>query len=209
MTPLIAAVLLLVASHAVPAHGAVRTAMTDRLGLTGFRAAHSLVSAAALAVVVAAYRVAEPGLWVWYPAHEARYATIAVMPLAVFLLIGRLTRRPGTGPRGVYRITSTPGSMAALLWSLGHLAVAGDQRRVVLFAGMLAIAIVSLVRNAGLAEPRGLAGTIPFARILAGRERLAFHEIGPWPPALALLLVAALLTLHPLVLGVDPLAGIL
>ncbi|NYZ15192.1 hypothetical protein HL658_21850 [Azospirillum sp. RWY-5-1] len=209
MTPLIAAVLVLVASHTVPSHGAVRGAMTDRLGLRGFRTVHSLVSAAALAAVVVAYRAAEPGLWVWYPVFEARYATIAVMPVAAFLLVGRLTRRPGPEPCGVYRITTTPGSMAVLLWSLSHLAVAGDQRRVILFAGMLAIALVSLVRNAGLANPPGLAGTIPFARILAGRERLEPREIGLWRPVLALLLVAALLALHPLVFGVDPLAGLI
>lgn len=209
MTPLIAAVLVLVASHALPAHGAVRAAMTARLGLRGFRAVHSLVSAAALAAVVAAYRAAEPGLWVWYPVFEARCVTIAAMPVAVFLLVGRLSQRPGAEPRGVYRITTTPGSVGVLLWSLGHLAVAGDQRRVILFAGMLAIALVALVRNAGPANPPGIAGTIPFARILAGRERLALSEIGLWRPVLALLLVAALLVLHPLVFGVDPLAGLL
>lgn len=209
MTPLIAAVLALVASHAVPAHGSVRTAVTGRLGLRGFRAVHALLSTAALAAVVAAYRAAAPGLWVWYPAFEARYVTFAAMPVAVFLLVGRLTQRPGAEPRGVYRVTTTPGSMAVLLWSLGHLIVAGDQRRVVLFAGMLAIALVSLVRNAGLANPPGLVGTTPFARILAGREQLALSEIGLWRPTLALLLVAALLALHPMVVGVDPLAGLL
>lgn len=209
MTPLIAAVLFLVASHAVPAHAAVRTAMTERMGLRGFRTVHSLVSVLALAAVVAAYRQAEPGLWIWYPAFEARWLTIGVMLPVAVLLVCRFTQRPAGEPYGVYRITTTPGSMAVLLWSLGHLAVMGDQRRVILFAGMLAIALVSLVRNAGVARPPGLPGTIPFARILLGRERLAPGEIGLWRPLLGVALYAALLALHPLVFGADPLAGIL
>lgn len=209
MTALTAAVLLLVASHAVPVHAAVRRALTGRLGLRGFRILHSLVSVLALAAVVAAYRQAEPGLWIWYPAFEARWLTIGVMLPVTALLVGRFTQRPAEEPYGVYRITTTPGSMAVLLWSLGHLAAVGDQRRVILFAGMLAIALVSLVRNAGVARPRGLLGTIPFARILLGRERLVPGETGAWRPALALLLYAALLALHPLVFGVDPLAGVL
>lgn len=209
MTALTAAVLLLVASHAVPAHAAVRRALTGRLGLRGFRVLHSLLSVAALAAVVVAYRLAEPGLWIWYPAFEWRWLTIGAMAVASVLLVCRFTQRPAGEPHGIHRITTTPGSMAVLLWSLGHLAVMGDQRRVILFAGMLAIALVSLVRNAGLARPAGLMGTIPFARILLGRERLVAGEIGVWRPLLGLLLYAALLALHPLVFGVDPLAGIL
>lgn len=209
MSSLIAAVLFLVASHALPANRSVRTVLTERMGMRGFRALHSLVSVLALAAVVAAYRQAEPGLWIWYPAFEARWLTIAVMLPVAVLLVCRFTQRPAGEPHGVYRITTTPGSMAVLLWSLGHLAAMGDQRRVILFAGMLVIALVSLVRNAGVARPRGLLGTIPFARVLTGRERLAPGEIGVWRPLAGVLLYAALLALHPLVFGVDPLAGIL
>lgn len=209
MDALIAATLFLVASHAVPAHPGLRARVIDRFGVPGFRAVHSLLSVAALAAVILAYRAAEPGLWLWYPAFEDRHLTLAAMPLAMILLVCRFTERPA-GARGIYRITATPGSLAVLVWSLAHLVVMGDQRRVVLFAGMLAIALVSLARNAA-ARPAGVAAALPFLRILRGDDRIgaALAEIGWWRPALGLLLYGAALALHPLVFGVDPLAGVL
>ena len=48
---------------------------------------------------------------------------------------------------------------------------------------------------------------MPFAAIVAGRNRLAFGEFGLWRVAVALVAWVALLVLHPLVIGVQAFPG--
>jgi uncharacterized membrane protein len=209
MIMLSVAILFLVASHVVPSHPAIRGRLMEALGRGAYLAAYSLVSAAALAFVVAAYRHAGPGAMLWSPAPENRYAALAVMPFAVLLLTCRLTQSPSRAG-GIYRITSTPGSLGVLLWSLVHLMNVGEARTVALFLGMAAIAVASLLRNAAASGKGdgGAVAAIPFARILSGAGRPVAAGIGLWRVLLALAATGLLLHLHPLVIGVDPLAGI-
>lgn len=201
------AILFLIASHVVPSQTAIRRSLMESVGRRAFYAGYSLVSVAALAMVIAAYRAADPGTWLWYPAFEGRYVALAVMPVAVLLLTCRLTQSPSR-MAGVYRITTTPGSLGVLLWSVVHLLNVGEARTVLVFLGMAAIAVASLLRNAARARPPGMIGVVPFARILVGSERLALAEIGIRRLLLALGVTVLLLLLHPIVIGVDPLAGI-
>ena len=209
----------LFASHAVPSWPGVRPALIARMGRTGFVTLHSLLSLAALALFAHAYLAAEVGGWVFFPAEGAAKLVVALMPAAVFLVVARLMRRAGEPqaprpPAGVFRITRHPGSVGILLWALLHLQATGDVRRVILFATMAAIALFAIAKNDWVlrraATPEAAAyraGTsiIPFAAILAGRQRLAPGEIG-WAPVLAALATyAALLVAHPHVFGVDPL----
>lgn len=212
MLMLSVATLFLVASHVVPSHPAIRERLKGALGRRAYFTAYSLVSAAALAFVIAAYRHAGPGTLLWSPAPENRYVALAAMPFAVLLLTCRLTQSPSRAA-GIYRITSTPGSLGVLLWSLVHLMNVGEARTIVVFLGMAAIAVASLLRNAAASGGRGGAvAAIPFARILSGAPvsgcRPAAAEIGLWRVLLALAATGLLLCLHPLVIGVDPLAGI-
>jgi uncharacterized membrane protein len=205
MLMLSVAILFLVASHVVPSHPAIRERLMEALGRGAYFTAYSLVSAAALAFVIAAYRHAGPGAMLWSPAPENRYVALAVMPFAVLLLTCRLTQSPSRAA-GIYRITSTPGSLGVLLWCLVHLMNVGEARTVALFLGMAAIAIASLLRNA--AASGGAVAAIPFARVLSGAGRPVLAGIGLWRVLLALTATGLLLYLHPLVIGVDPLAGI-
>ena len=199
------AILFLIASHVVLSQTTVREALIAAAGPQGFRIGYSLVSTLALLAVIAAYRNADGGPWLWTPGMEDRYIALVLMPLAFFLLVCRFTQKPEIG-QGIYRITTTPGSLAVLIWSLVHLMNVGEARTILVFVGMLVIALASLVRNAGKVG-HGLVGAIPFARILSGRDRLALREIGLWRPLLALVLTKLVLLLHPLVIGVDPLTG--
>lgn len=205
MLKLCAAILFLVASHVVPSQTAVRGWLVAALGRGPFLVAYSLVSTAALAAVIAAYRAADAGIWLWQPAFASRYAALAAMPVAVLLLVCRLTQDPERRA-GIYRVTTTPGSLAVLLWSLVHLLNVGEARAVAVFTGMAAIAVASLLRHAALTG--GLAGAVPFARILAGTERFVPAEIGIWRPLLAVAVTALLVHLHPFVIGADPVAGL-
>lgn len=211
MAPLALSLAVLIGSHIVPSAPGVREHLLAVLGRRWFYALYSLVSVAALAAVVLSYRAADPDIWLWTPGVGARHAAILLMPLALILLVGRLTTRPDpAGPRGIYRVSCVPGSLAVLIWALLHLANVGAARTVLLFAAMAGIALFALVKNVARAGPlHRRAGILPFGGALRGRMTIAWGEIGWWRPGLAVLLYAVLVTLHPLVIGVDPLAGIL
>jgi uncharacterized membrane protein len=100
------------------------------------------------------------------------------------------------------------------LWAAGHLAANGDLPSLVLFGGMLALALFgmrAIDRKARRRDPVGFAAfeartsVVPFAAIAAGRNRLVWSEIGWWRLALAALLYAVLIGAHPHVIGVSPL----
>ncbi|UEM02418.1 hypothetical protein JL101_020825 [Skermanella rosea] len=211
METLILATLFLVGSHVVPGLPGMRSSLIEALGRRMFLAVYSIVSLAALVLLVWSYRTADAGTWLYLPSVEARTLAVLAMPVALFLLVGRLTTPAGSPePVGIYRITAVPGSLSVLLWTLLHLAVLGGTRQVIVFAGMAAIALFSLVRNWQAASPaRRRAGILPFSGMIRGREKLVWNEIGWGRLLLALAVWAALLLLHPVVIGPDPLAYLL
>ena len=210
MALLIAATVLVIASHVVPSAPGLRERLIGTFGRRGFYAGYSLVSLVTLGLLIWAYRAAGPQGWLYTPPPAARIIALAVMLLATFLITARLTTpAPPDGPIGIYRVTAVPGSLGVLLWALVHLLNLGEARAVVVFAGLAVMTLIALVKNLGLAAPayRDI-GWVPFAAIVSGREILLWREIGRWRVALALLVYASLLYLHPIVIGRDPLAGI-
>ena len=215
----LASAILLFASHAVPSWPGVRPALLGRLGRPGFIALHSALSLATLALFVLAYRAADTAGHLFFPADGAAKLAVALMPVALFLMVARVTTRFGEPqaprpPAGITRITRFPGSVGLLLWALLHVQATGDTRRFILFATMAAIALFAMVKNDWVlrhapspeaAAFRAETSAVPFAAILAGRQCLAWNEIGLARPLGALALYAALLYAHPLVFGVDPL----
>jgi uncharacterized membrane protein len=208
MVCLILATLFLTASHIVPGLPQTRAYLIEALGRRVFLTLYSAVSLAALVLVVWSYRSADPGMWLYFPPLEAKTFAVLAMPIPLFLLVGRLTTpaRPEE-PFGIYRITGVPGSLSVLLWTLLHLAALGGARQVIVFAGMAAIALFALVKNWRTAtSAQRQAGILPFAGILRGDQRLKWGEIGWSRLLLTLALWVALLLLHPVVIGPDPLA---
>lgn len=215
----LAAAFLLFLGHAVPSWPGVRPALVARLGRAGFVTLHSLLSVVTLGLFVLAYRAADTAGRLFVPLDGAAALTAALMPVALMLMVARVTTPFGEpaaphAPRGVYRITRFPGSVGLLLWALLHLQATGDARRAILFATMAAIALFAMVKNDWVLRrspaPEAAAflvgtGTVPFAAVLAGRQRLVWREIGPIRPAAGLALYIAILHAHPLLFGVDPL----
>ncbi|MBP2228268.1 putative membrane protein [Azospirillum agricola] len=214
--PLLLSALLLFLSHAVPSWPGVRPALMARMGRPGFMALHSLGSLLTLGLFVLAYRAADGGGVLFVPAGWAAPLVALVMPLAFLLLVARVTTRFGTldapdPPRGIYRITRCPGSLGLLLWALAHLNATGDERRVVLFATMAAIALFAIVkndtvlrRNAGGRAYRAETSAVPFLA-LPGGLRAALAEFGWLRLAGGLAAYAAMLAVHPWLFGVSPL----
>lgn len=180
--------------------------LINRLGRSGFLLAYSLLSLLALALVILAYRAAGPGAWLYVPLPEARLVALAAMVPVMVLLVARLTTRAEATPTGIYRLAAAPGSLAVLLWALLHLLNLGEARQVVVFTGMATIAAAALIKNLRLAPPAFRA--VGLLRLSALGRAAFWHELGGWRIGLALAAYLALLALHPVVIGRDPLAGI-
>jgi uncharacterized membrane protein len=210
MALLIAATLLVIASHVVPSAPGLRERLIGTFGRSGFYAGYSLISLLTLGLLIWAYRAAGPQPWLYAPPPAARILALAAMLIATFLVTARLTTpaQPDR-PHGIYRVSAVPGSLGVLLWALVHLLNLGEARAVVVFAGLAVMTLIALVKNLRLAGPAYRhVGWLPLAAIVRGREVLVWREIGWWRVGLALLVYASLLYLHPIVIGRDPLAGI-
>ena len=210
MALLVAATLLVIASHVVLSAPGLRGSLIERVGRSGFHLGYSLISLLTLGLLIWAYRAAGPQPWLYLPAPAARIIALPAMLIATLLVTARLTTPAAPDrPHGIYRVSAVPGSLGVLLWALVHLLNLGEARAVVVFAGLAAMTLIALVKNLVLAGPAYReVGWLPLAAIVRGREVLVWREIGWWRVGLALLIYASLLYGHPIVIGRDPLAGI-
>jgi uncharacterized membrane protein len=168
---------------------------------------------------VIAYRLSEPGAQLYTPPGEVVWLALLWLPIAFFFIVARLFTPYGEvekpePARGIYRITRFPGSWGVLVWALVHVAATGDAKRVVAFGTFTLIALTALLKNEYVMSrargPEALVfrqetSFVPFAAILAGRQRFDVAEIGWKLPLASLLLFLVLLMLHPILMGVDPL----
>jgi uncharacterized membrane protein len=210
MALLIAATILVIASHVVPSAPGLRGRLIERLGRAGFYVCYSLTSLLTLGLLIWSYRAAGPQEWLYTPSPTVRIVALVVMLIATFLVTARLTTRaPPDHPYGIYRATAVPGSLGVLLWALVHLVNLGETRAVVVFAGLAVMSLIALIKNLALAAPAYRdVGWLPFEAIGRRRGGPIWREIGWWRLGLALVVYASLLHLHPIVIGRDPLAGL-
>jgi uncharacterized membrane protein len=209
MAWLIAATLLMIASHALPSAPGPRQRLIRTLGRPGFHVAYSLISLLTLGLLIWAYQAVGPQPWLYAPSRAARVIAPVAMFVATFLITARLTT-PTTSDRayGIYRVTVVPGSLGVLLWTVVHLLNLGDARAVIVFGGFALIALFALIKNlVGAGAQRREVGWVPFVAIARGRQAWVWREIGWWRLALALVVYGSLIYLHPIVIGRDSLSG--
>lgn len=190
------------------------------MGRIGFYGLYSAASLAATGGFVWSYFRIDVGEALYEPIPGARVAAISLMPLVIFLVIGRITTKSGDDqaplpPSGIYRISRHPGSFALLLWAVLHLGNVTEARNVVVFVTMAAISGAALAKNEGIRRRVANQGMpsymdetsiIPFLAIVSGHQTLALSQIGWLRPLAALAIYGSILWLHPYVFGVDPLA---
>lgn len=225
-THLLAAAAFWLAIHIGLAGTPLRSRLVAAIGDNAFRGLFSVLSAVALGLLIWTYgRASQPetfyGLWVaerwmyWVP--------FLVMPFALVLFVGSVTVPNPTAvgaerflkepepARGVLRITRHPMLWAFALWAVAHLIPNGDFASLVLFATILITALCgmpSIDRKRAARDPQGWAAyagktsIVPFAAILAGRNRMDLPEIGLWRIAVALAAWVVLILVHGPVLGV-------
>jgi uncharacterized membrane protein len=224
MVMLFLAALFLPLTHFGISSTSLRGILVEQLGERPYQGFYSLVSFAAFAWLVIAYRHAD-ALILWIAPRPVKLAALPVVLLAFLLaLVGLTTPNPtAVGAealfdrphvaRGILRITRNPFLWGTALWAFAHIAVTGDLASLVFFASIAALGLVGAslldakkARQHGERWKRFAADTsnLPFRAILEGRQEMALGEIGAWRIALAVALFLIVLLAHPWLFGVSP-----
>ncbi|MGD9508242.1 MAG: NnrU family protein [Geminicoccaceae bacterium] len=201
-------------SHALPARPALRRRLTDLLGTRLYLLLYSAISLLLLWWLIAAAGRA-PYVPLWEPAAWQVHTVMLAMAAAC-ILVALAVGRPnpfsfgGGDPArfdpqrpGIVGLTRHPILLAAALWAGAHLLANGDLAHVLLFGAFLGMALTGMAALDRRARSRH-GGDRPKLAALRGPTLLPGDALRL---ALAALLFAALLLLHPAVIGVDPLAA--
>lgn len=137
MNLLVAGLALFVGIHLLPTVGSARAAAVARLGERRWKLVHSLVSVAAIVLMVLGWKRAPADL-LFTPPAWGRAAAFALMLPALYLLIGR---RIGSNLK---RVTAHPMLWGVTLWAAAHLLTNGERRAVVLFGVLGAYALFAM-----------------------------------------------------------------
>jgi len=224
MTNLLLAIACFIGAHFLVSSTRLRAILVGALGERLYLGFYSLLALWLLIWAGFAYHAAPyQELWGHLPGLAA--LPLVAMPLALLLLVAGYTSvnptavmqrpvGPGWKSTGILAVTRHPLMWAIALWALAHLAANGDLASLIFFGG---IAIMALAGTRLLdAKKRRAWGerwapfaaatsNLPFAAITQGRARFDPAGIGWWRLALAALLFAFLLWLHPIVIGVSAL----
>ena len=226
MLTLILAAAVFLALHLLVSGTRLRDALTGRIGQGPYMGLFSLASIAGLVWLGFAFAAARNAASVevlWSVTPATRWLQLILQLAAVLLIVPGLTTPNPTSVRqegslqkpdvvkGMLRITRHPFLWGVALWAVGHLIVNGDAASIVLFAAMLALALFGTV-SIDAKRRRALGATwdafaaqtsnVPFAAIMAGRQRLSLGEIGWWRIVLAIVVWALLAWAHPYLFGV-------
>ncbi|MFV0411595.1 MAG: NnrU family protein [Paracoccus sp. (in: a-proteobacteria)] len=218
----ITAFAVFLAAHVIPMRPALKGRLIGWLGRPGYIAAFSLLSLGLLYwLLMAAGRA--PYIEIWPQALWQRWLVNLAMPLAIALTVFAVgARNPfafggraeGFDPEhpGIVGLTRHPLMWAFALWAGAHLIANGNLAHVILF-GFLLVFAVSGIRGAEARARRSLpdfdrlaahSSLWPGAALLDGR----WHP-REWPSwrrlLIAVLVWAALIFLHPVLIGLSPL----
>jgi len=229
LTALIATAGVWIVLHLVVAGSPLRRVIVAKIREPGFQGMFSLLSLAGLVALVMTYRsAAAPGVNfdLWVPGHAALWTPLIVMPVALLLIVGSLTTPNPTSvgmervlqapapARGMLRVTRHPLLWGFVLWAAAHTVANGDAASLVLFVAIAVPALCgmfSIDRKRARRDPVGwqryaaVTSIVPFAAIAAGRNQFVAGEIGLWRAGVALLVAAAIVAVHPLLIGVSAL----
>lgn len=229
MTPafasLLAAAAVWVVIHIGIAGTGVRGAIVARIGQGAFRGLFVVASFALLGWLIHAYTAAGPVRQLWIAPPWLVVALMLLMLPAMLLFVcsvtmpnptsvrgGRALEAPEPA-RGILRITRHPMLWAFAIWGVLHLVAIGTASMAVLAGAIIVTAFAgmpSLDAKYAKREPQRWpafatsTSNLPFAAILAGRNRLALRELGWWRPVLAIVLWVALIAAHPLLSAANP-----
>ena len=229
MTSLLAAAVFFILLHLLVSGTRLRDGLITRIGQGPYLGLFTLTSFAGLGWLGFAFAQARGDAWntaYWGMGPSAQYVQIGLQLLAMlFIVPGLMTPNPTSVRqegaldrpdviKGMLRITRHPFLWGVAIWAAGHLTVNGDRASIVLFGSMLFLALfgttsIDAKRKRALGPTwEGFAAqtsNVPFAAILAGRQKVSLGEIG-WVRILAAVAIWAALTWgHPYLFGVPAL----
>jgi uncharacterized membrane protein len=227
MTEFLVALTVFLVAHLAPAAPGVRPALIAVLGRATYLAGYSAISLLLLAWIVVAARNAEV-VTLWDPARWQWVTPFVLMPFSLFLIVAGLmspnplsiSLRQGEGVPEIARITRHPVLWGFILWAASHVPANGSLVPVILFVSMALFSTAGFLlldrkarsrlgQETWLQLARGTS-VVPFAALLAGGGR--------WPKLRPLVLPAVLSALlvlwfvlqgHRVLIGPDPLPGLL
>jgi uncharacterized membrane protein len=198
------------------AAGPLRAGVVRTLGEKPFFALFSLLTIVGLVWFVVAYRTA-PYIPLWPTIPAVGYLAITLVFLGFLLaVLGSGPANPTTtrpiqmvGDKlpvyGITRITRHPRLCGVTLWGIAHMLVNGHLAAFVMFGSVL-ISVVNGMASIDRKRSRSLGplwdnfaaqtSRLPFAAILAGRNRFVISEFRAWQIALAVGLFAGVFWLH-------------
>lgn len=213
-----AAYAALFATHSLPLRPPLRPLLQTALGRRGFTLAYSALSLAVLVWLIgAAGRAPFVPLWGWAP-WQVYVPLLAMLPVCLILSLAIAQPNPFSfgGARnetfapaspGIVRLHRHPLLLALALWAAAHAVPNGDLAHLILF-GTFAIFAALGTCLVDRRRQREMGGNWQELRSAVARAPL-------WPPSLTGdqamrlviggLLYAALIWLHPAVIGVSPL----
>jgi uncharacterized membrane protein len=211
--------------HLLVAGTGLRARLVVRLGERLYLALFSLLAVVGIVWLSRAWAVAVPAEPHWNGSGFRTLVLIAMFFAFQLVAIGLTTPSPtatgGEGAldseepaRGILRVTRHPFLWGVMLWGLCHLLVNPDAPSLLFFGSLLLLAVLGPLsidakrrRKYGERWDRFAAVTsnLPFAAIVAGRNRLVLGELGVWRIALGALLYAGTLALHATLFGASPL----
>lgn len=201
-------------SHTVLSASPVRNSLTDRLGEKPFLGFYSVVALATFVPLVMAYGNSETESFLWDLRTPVTYGlAIGLSTLAWIMVVAAFFQPSPTGmdpraavySRGLTRITRHPLFMGLALWGLAHLLLSVSLSDVIFFGGFIVYGFLGAYhldqRKRASKEPLDAfyqeTSVLPFAAIIAGRNRLVVSEL-PWLGLGVGLIVAVLLFIaHP------------
>ena len=139
MLMLVTGLILFLGIHLLPTLPGLRFALVQHWGEQRYKGAFSLVALAGLALIVGGYAAAAPGARLFQPSRSA----IVLAPYAITLSFVLLAAANLRGH--IRRVLKHPMLIAIAIWAAVHLLANGDTKGTVLFASILAYALVDFV----------------------------------------------------------------
>lgn len=230
MTGLLLAATAWLALHFIVSGTAIRGVFVRNLGEQAYLGLFSLASLGGIVWLSLSYNAATAEglvpLWDFGPG-VAHLGLLVVAIAFVFGLPGVLMPSPtgvsqgalvarGVQVQGPLRITRHPFLWSVALWAAFHLAANGDQASAIFFGTWLVLAVGGTYsidakrareQGANWAAYAQATSNIPFAAILAGRQKLVLSELATWRQGVALVLFAGIALVHHWLFGVSPFPG--
>ncbi len=129
---------IFVAIHLIPSAPNLRASLLGKFGENGYKGIYSLLALAGLGMIIYGKAIAsyDP---VWNPPVWSRHLVWTMMLPALILIVA------ANVPGNVKRLTPHPMMWAVSIWAIAHLVANGDKASIILFAPLLAFALIHIV----------------------------------------------------------------